>query len=318
MMRITRIAGDPKVARLRVEGRITRQTVEELSSACEACLAEMGTLLLDLSGLRFVDPLGIDVLRSLERRGIVMTGCSGFVSESLQLDHADLPPFEPPHADESASDAAFLKRLRRGDDDAFEELVRQYGGRMLATARRMLGTEDDAGDAVQEAFLSAFKAIGTFKGTAKLSTWLHRILINSALMKLRSRRRRPEEPIDDLLPRFDEQGGWVDEVASWYAPSDLLLQRQETRAMVRRCIDQLPDSYRTVLLLRDIEELDTDEVADMLGVTPTAVKVRLHRARQGLRTLLQRELTSMDAPPTHKATAPTSIGIRSLARSANG
>lgn len=300
-MRITRIAGNGKVARLRVEGRITQQTVEELRSSCEACLAEQRTLLLDLSGVRFVDPSGIDLLRDLERGGSVMIGCSGFVSELLRVDSPAPAVLESVHADECTSDAALLKRLRRGDDEAFERLVRQYGGRMLATARRMLGSEDDAGDAVQEAFLSAFKAIGTFKGTAKLSTWLHRILINSALMKIRSRRRRPEEPIDDLLPRFDEQGGWVDGVASWQAPTDLLLERRETRAMVRRCIDRLPESYRTVLLFRDIEELDTEEAADILGVTPTAVKVRLHRARQALRTLLERELGGLSASPAHPA-----------------
>ncbi|HJY80398.1 MAG TPA: sigma-70 family RNA polymerase sigma factor, partial [Candidatus Binatia bacterium] len=79
-------------------------------------------------------------------------------------------------------------------------------------------------------------------------------------------------------------------VTSWGAPSEVLLQQQETRALVRQCVDCLPETYRTVLLLRDIEELDTEETADLLGITPNAVKIRLHRARQVLRTLLEREL----------------------------
>src|SRR5262249_14100424 len=139
-------------------------------------------------------------------------------------------------------------------------------------------------------FLAAFRAIDTFAGAARLSTWLHRIVLNAALMKLRSRRRRREEPIDDLLPRFDEDGYWAEPASGWDTSSDVLLERQETRAMVRNPIDRLPANYRSVLLLRDIEELDTDEVASLLGVTSNAVKTRLHRARQALRTLLEREL----------------------------
>ena len=183
-----------------------------------------------------------------------------------------------------------LDGLRRGDDDAFAALVRQQAGRMLATARRLLRSDQDAEDAVQEAFVSAARAIDGFAGGSKVSTWLHRIVINTALMKLRTRRRRREESIDDLLPHFDAEGRHVSPVATWETPSDVLLERRETRAMVRRCIDRLPERYRTVLLLRDIQELDTQESADLLATTPNTVKIRLHRARQALRTLLEREL----------------------------
>ena len=197
---------------------------------------------------------------------------------------------ERAQADGDGHEAHLLARLRGGEDEAFEQLVRQYSGRLLAVARRFLGNEPDAHDAVQDAFLSAFKAIGQFTGTAKLSTWLHRIVVNAALMKLRSRRRKPEESIDELLPRFNEQGEWSSHVPQWEVSSEKLLQRRETRALVRHCIDRLPDTYRTVLLLRDIEDLNTEEVADALGITPNAVKIRLHRARQALRTLLEREV----------------------------
>src|SRR5438105_12957275 len=108
-----------------------------------------------------------------------------------------------PVMDESAP---LLDGLRRGDDHAFATLVRQHGGRMLATARRFLRDDDEAEDAVQEAFVSAARAIGGSAGDSKLSTWLHRTVVNTALMRLRSRRRRREEPIADLLPRFAAPG----------------------------------------------------------------------------------------------------------------
>ncbi len=162
---------------------------------------------------------------------------------------------------------------------------------MLAVARRLLRDEDDARDAVQEAFLAAFRSISQFEGSARLSTWLHRIVVNAALMKLRSRQRKPEEAIEDLLPSFLEDGHRVDHHApGWPEPVDVLLQRKEVCSLVRRSIDRLPSSYRTVLLCRDIEGLDTGEAAALLGISENAVKIRLHRARQALRTLLDPHL----------------------------
>jgi RNA polymerase sigma-70 factor, ECF subfamily len=192
------------------------------------------------------------------------------------------------------NEALLVERLRAGEDSAFETLVRLYGGRLLAAAGRILRNEDDAADAVQEALLAAFKSIGGFQGSARLSTWLHRIVINAALMKVRSASRRPEEAIDDLLPRFDADGYWADDVQEWSSGSEELLQRRETRVAVRRCIDRLPDAYRTVLMLRDIDDLDTEEVAEQLGITPNATKIRLHRARQALRTLLDAEFRASE------------------------
>lgn len=183
-------------------------------------------------------------------------------------------------------ETALLAGLRAGDSQAYEHLVRAYSGRLLAVARRFLSNEDDARDALQDAFLSAFRAIGSFQEGARVSTWLHRIVINASLMKLRSRRRRPEESIDELLPTFLEDGHRENAGPAWKETSEMALQQQETRTLVRACIDRLPESYRTVLLLRDIEELDTEETAQLLDLTPNAVKIRLHRARQALRTLL--------------------------------
>jgi len=106
-------------------------------------------------------------------------------------------------------------------------------------------------------------------------------------MRLRNRTRRPEVSIDELLPKFVDDGGHIDEPREWRSPEPLdALERRETRELVRGLIDELPTDYRTVLLLRDIEGLDTKETAEVLGVTPNAAKIRLHRARLALRTLL--------------------------------
>ena len=266
--------------RLRVDGRVAGDAVPELAATCERALAGGAQLMIDLSGAPFADADGVALIEALRERGTVVIGCSPFLSELLRSDGGDAEIGGEP------GEATLLERLRRGDGDAYEEIVRRHGGRMLATARRMLGNEHAAEDAVQEAFLSAFRAIDQFAGTAKLSTWLHRIVVNVVLMRMRSRRARPESSIEDLLPRFDGDGAWADRIGGSEASSEALLGQGETRALVRRCIDQLPPTYRSVVMLRDIEELDTEEAAAVLGITPNAVKIRLHRARQALRTLL--------------------------------
>ena len=187
-----------------------------------------------------------------------------------------------------------LRRLKSGEELAFERLVRDQGGRLLAVARRFLRDEEEARDAGQEGFLSAWRALDRFDQGSRLSTWLHRIVVNACLMRLRTRRRRPEEPIEDFLPRFEADGHQVlHPTPEWEGSAETLLARSETRAIVREAIDRLPESYRAVLLLRDIEELSTEEAARSLGVTENAVKIRLHRARQALRGLLEPHFRGM-------------------------
>jgi len=190
------------------------------------------------------------------------------------------------------SEQSLLARLRAGDEAAFAELVRENGSRLLAVARRLLRSEEDARDAVQDGFLQAFRAISRFEGDARLSTWLHRIVINASLMKLRTRRRKPEASIDELLPRFYADGHRIDPGPPWRTEIPDPVESRELRELVRASIDRLPDIYRSVLLLRDIEELSTEETAAVLDVKADTVKVRLHRARQALRALLAPHLTA--------------------------
>lgn len=188
--------------------------------------------------------------------------------------------------DLSSDESELLARLRAGEGPAYEELVRNYSGRLLAVARRIVGNDEEARDVIQDAFLNAFRSLPRFHGDARLSTWLHRIVVNSALMKLRMRKRKPEESIEPLLPAFLADGHYAERFSAWGEQADAVLSRAETQELVRRRIDELPESFRTVLLLRDIEGLDTEETARVLETTPNAVKIRLHRARAALRTLL--------------------------------
>jgi RNA polymerase sigma-70 factor (ECF subfamily) len=188
----------------------------------------------------------------------------------------------PPADDE----AQLVLALKSGNEEAFETLVRTYAGRMLSVAKRFLSAED-CDDAVQETFISALQNIDRFESNARLWTWLYRILVNCCLMKIRSAKRSRTISIEETLPQFDRTGHHVAHPRAW--PDDPLAQvsQNEMQSKVRECIDLLPESYRTVLVLRDIEQRDTDETAGILGCTRANVKTRLHRARQALRTILE-------------------------------
>ncbi|MBL0871576.1 MAG: sigma-70 family RNA polymerase sigma factor [Phycisphaerales bacterium] len=197
---------------------------------------------------------------------------------------------------EAEVEASLVERLRAKDPDAYVELLKLLGGRMLAVARRMLNNEEDARDAVQEAMLACCKHIDTFDGRSQVGTWLHRIVVNACLMKRRSRSRRPERSIEDLLPTFVEDGhqtrsssAWVRQEVGGGGSGD------ELRLLVRRRIDELPEGYREVLLLRDIAGLSTEAAAEVLGMKENAVKTRLHRARQALRALLDPAMRGEEA-----------------------
>jgi RNA polymerase sigma-70 factor (ECF subfamily) len=184
------------------------------------------------------------------------------------------------------TDASLLAALKRGEESAYAELVRTNTGRMLAVARRILKNDEEAHDATQEAFLQAFRAIDRFQGDAQLSTWLHRITVNACLMRLRHRKRHPELAIEELLPTFDDTGHRVADSADWTDDVQTRMEQAQLGKVVRDAIDRLPENYRCVLVLRDIEGLSTEESAQALGIRPEAAKMRLHRARQALRTLL--------------------------------
>jgi RNA polymerase sigma-70 factor, ECF subfamily len=174
-------------------------------------------------------------------------------------------------------------------EDYFEAdaVVDRHRRHMLAAARRVLRDEEDASDAVQDAFLAACRSWPGFRAEAQVSTWLYRIAINAALMRRRRAHRRRELPIGDSLSWLDWDGQGAHAVDRRPPRPDDLFEREELRRTVRAGIDALPSAHRRVIMLRDIEERSTGEVADLLGISPNAVKIRVHRARSALRALLQ-------------------------------
>lgn len=188
---------------------------------------------------------------------------------------------------DEAAGAGEFESLRNGDRAAAERLVREHAGWMLALARRMVREEALAEDVVQSAFANIFRKLDQFGGRSALKTWMHRIVVNQSLMVLRKHRRANEESIEDLLPEFDRNGcRIVDDWATSETPESLM-EKSQASERISKLIDGLPDSYRIVLLLRDIEELSTREVAELLQISEANVKVRLHRARAALKKLLE-------------------------------
>ena len=183
--------------------------------------------------------------------------------------------------------------VRSGEADAFARLVRREAGRLLAAARRLTDSEADASDCVQETFLLAHRRLPQFEARGQISTWLHRILINVALGRIRKRSRRPEVSLEELMPVFDERDCRKEPLGPMPPDAEELLQREDTRAAVHDAIAHLPDAYREIVVIRDIEGRSTADTAEELGLTTSAVKVRLHRARAALKRLLE---PVMDVP----------------------
>ena len=182
---------------------------------------------------------------------------------------------------------ALVAGLRAREEGAFGELVQRCSSNLFAVAQRYLRNEEDARDAVQDTLLSVFRVIDQFEGTAQLSTWLYRITSNAALMKLRTRRRLPEESLEGHENETLEHGLPLEYGAYWREPIEVLNQRQEDCAFVHACIATLPEPYQNALMLRDINECNTQEVAEQLGVSANAAKLRVHRARRALRGVVQ-------------------------------
>ena len=178
-------------------------------------------------------------------------------------------------------------RAAAGDDSAFEAIVGRYQARVFRLACR-LTSDSDASDVLQETFLQVYRHLPSFRGESQFRTWLYRIATNAALMHRRARARRPVEPLDDFLPRFDDRGAHTATPAELQVASraDELLDRRFLAGKAREAIARLPDLYRDAFVLRDLEEMSTADVARALGLEPGTVRQRVHRARLMLRGFL--------------------------------
>ncbi len=179
----------------------------------------------------------------------------------------------------------FLQQLKSGEEAAFHELVKTLGPRLLRTAEHLLADHAEAQDCLQETFLQVHQKIDTFRGEASLGTWVHRIVINTCLMKLRGRKQKTAS-LETLLSEFDGNCR-LEPIWQFHKSVEEVVEQQDTRVKIARHIQQLPDGYREVLILRDIEGYTTAEVCEMLSLSLSTVKVRLHRARAALKKILE-------------------------------
>ena len=199
-------------------------------------------------------------------------------------------------------DAELISRIEGRDHAAFEALMRRYNGRLFRVARSILKDDSEAEDAVQDAYLDAYRHIGTFRGDAQLGTWLVRIVANQSLMRLRKQKR------ERVVVRFESAGGSAEHSARSVGPTfrsgvlraeapdekaespSAAMLRGEIRKLLEHRIDELPVAFRTVFTLREVEEMTVEETADALGIPPATVRSRLFRARALLRDALARDL----------------------------
>ena len=187
----------------------------------------------------------------------------------------------------SNPDADLVARIQRGEFDAFEELVRTHSDRVYRLTWGFVKNDAEAEDVVQETFLNAYRAIDRFEGNAKLGSWIYRIAVNTALMRLRRKRRRPEVSFEAMQPEGEVRGHHHDSpLLVSDETAEHLAGRSELSATIQQAVEQLDEKYRVVFLLRDVEELSIQETAQVLDLSVAAVKSRLHRARLQLREAL--------------------------------
>jgi RNA polymerase sigma-70 factor (ECF subfamily) len=187
-------------------------------------------------------------------------------------------------ADTAFDEASLVSRAKAGDDEAFSELVNHYERRIFRTARNITQNDEDAEDVLQEAFLKAYSNLDGFQGNSKFYTWLVRITVNEALMKLRKRKTDRSVSLDEQLDTGEDTV--IREIAVWDGTPEQRYSQEEIREILDREIATLEPIYRSVFQLRDVDELSTEETAQALSISIPAVKSRLLRARLKLREKL--------------------------------
>ena len=190
---------------------------------------------------------------------------------------------------DATDDVTLVDAAKQGDVAAFEQLVKRHTAMIFRVAMHITACREDAEEVVQDAFFKAFQHLQDFEGRARFSTWLTRIAVNAALMKLRNLRRAATISFDQ---EADEGGTVADKVADWKPNPEQLYSRTELREILQRALAALPHAYRIVFLLRDVEGVSIADTAEMLGLSVPNVKARLFRARLKLREQLSRHFAS--------------------------
>ncbi|MFL6718162.1 MAG: RNA polymerase sigma factor [Burkholderiaceae bacterium] len=194
------------------------------------------------------------------------------------------------HNSEPVSDADIVRRIADGDRHAFELLMRRHNRPLYRTARSILRDDVEAQDALQEAYLLAFRNIGKFRGESSLATWLTRIVVNSAIARSRKMSRRAQIIEIGVEPDWDEETAETPMHSQASHQPEQSAERAELRRIIEQRIDDLPEAFRTVFMLRAIEEMSVEDIAASLGIPEATVRTRYFRAKGLLRESLAREL----------------------------
>jgi RNA polymerase sigma-70 factor (ECF subfamily) len=200
----------------------------------------------------------------------------------------------------SGADRGLVEGLQRRDPEAAERLVEQHAAWIHRVVHRVLRDVSDVEEVTQDVLLTATRKIDQFDGRAALSTWLYRIAINGACNRLRRRRARPEVTLEPWLPDFDSGGQRAKAVEGWTREDDDPAIAAEVRLALERSIGRLPDEYRAVIVLRDVEQLPNEAIAATLKLSVPAVKSRVHRAR----LILRKQLTHLFSPGEGRCLQP--------------
>jgi RNA polymerase sigma-70 factor (ECF subfamily) len=183
------------------------------------------------------------------------------------------------------SDIELVKGVTEREESCFEELVERYGSKVLNLALRITRSQEDAEEILQDVFITVFTKVGSFKYKSQFSSWLYRVTMNSAFMKIRARNRRRTVSLEDVEPAVTQN--WVGNRTEMY-DVDVMSSRHEIRGAIEAAIDNLPEDYKAIFVLRDIDGLSNDAVASVLGLSVPAVKSRLHRSRLMMREQLRK------------------------------
>jgi len=183
----------------------------------------------------------------------------------------------------------FLNDLINNNNSAYETLVRNYSPKMYAVARHFFSDNDDIQECTQKTFIQVFKNIKKFKQDSSLTTWLHRITVNEALMMIRQKKRQYSESLESFSQHYNEFGERTAFCDNTGSNIEAVFELNERKNSLNEIIYQLPEKYCNVILLRDIQEISTKETASILGITETSVKTQLHRGRQILKAILEQQ-----------------------------
>ena len=193
--------------------------------------------------------------------------------------------FTQPKEDKKLEEA-LVRDFQGGDLEAYDKIADIYQKKIYGLSFNLTRNQMDAQDVTQEVLLTLFRKIHTFQGKSAFSSWVYRITLNASYMKLRSKKKEPNVSIDELMPSFNGAGFQQEKIQDWSENTESLLFTNETRDVISKAIDLLPEKEKVVFLLRDVEGLSTEKAGEILDLTVPAVKSRLHRARLFLRKKL--------------------------------